>query len=524
MTRPLVDAGSFRDPSGRVYKVGKEIFRTVSPSASEHYEFVKGSGLLESLADRGMLVTCEEVDRSALGEAAESARLVLRHSRVPFVTYPYEWSFSLLKSAALLHLDIQIEALDRGVSLSDASAYNVQFEGTRPVFIDALSFRRYSEGEHWNGHRQFCEQFLNPLLLRALFGIPHNSWFRGSLEGIETERLAAMIPWWRNLSFNLLTHVTMLARLQRRAGANQEKMTAKAQRTTLSRQSYLGMLHQLRSWIAKLQPRDTGATIWQDYDHTHSYESSEEKAKARFIGQFTEKLKPDTLWDLGCNSGQYSEVALKAGAGRVIGFDFDQGALERAYARAEHNSLNLLPLFQDAANPSPSQGWNVAERPGLAWRRAAVPRRSWRSPSSIIWRLARTFRSIVLFLGSCRLHPAVSLSSYRRAIRPCSNFWRCVRTFSTTTLRRTSKPRCRRRRGSYGRKPSLGPDAGCSGSIEVSRNHGHSPYRSRFHHCGCGSGRGLRTSRVVGAFVAYLPVASVSGASNSIVQCVSAGR
>ena len=35
---------------------------------------------------------------------------VLRHERIPFVSYPYEWTFSMLKDAALLQLDLLLAA------------------------------------------------------------------------------------------------------------------------------------------------------------------------------------------------------------------------------------------------------------------------------------------------------------------------------------------------------------------------------------------------------------------------------
>jgi ribosomal protein L11 methylase PrmA len=371
MTKPLLDQGSFRDPSGRVYELGGEIFRTVSEQAAEHFNFVRATGLLDKLTHGGKLVATEEVDRSVLIKAGVDARMVLRHARVPFVSYPYEWSFPLLKTAALLHLNVQIDALQAGVSLSDASAYNVQFVGPKPVFIDVLSFRKYRQGEIWAGHRQFCEQFLNPLLLRAFFGIPHNSWFRGHLEGIDTLMLARMMPWWRNLSFNVLSHVTMQARLQSAAMSDTEKGTSRAKNVTLPRLSYLRMLLGLRDWIRTLQPRDTGATVWQNYAENTTYQSEEQQAKRRFVADFVKKSKARTVWDVGCNTGDYSEVALQSGAERVIGFDFDQGALERSYARARARKLNFLPLFQDGANPSPDQGWANTERKSVMTRGGA---------------------------------------------------------------------------------------------------------------------------------------------------------
>jgi ribosomal protein L11 methylase PrmA len=366
----IADAGSFRDPSGRVYEIDGEILRSVAPCAADDYDFVAACGVLETLADRGWLIGTTEVDKTRLGAAGALAHRVVRHPRLAFVSYPYEWSFPLLKAAALLHLDIQIEILERGSALSDASAYNIQFDGVQPVFIDVLSLRRYREGEFWTGHRQFCEQFLNPLLLRALFGITHNAWFRGGLEGVGTTDLACLLPWHGRGSWRLLAHVVLPARFQRRAledGSDLEKL----KRRRLPKGSYRNMLLQLRRWIAALDPRDTGRTVWGDYQEEHGYGSDEESAKRRFVAEFCEAVKPALLWDLGCNTGEYAEVALAAGAGRVIGFDFDHKALERAYARAIRGSLPFLPLFQDGANPSPAQGWSTVERKGLSDRASA---------------------------------------------------------------------------------------------------------------------------------------------------------
>jgi ribosomal protein L11 methylase PrmA len=366
----LSDGGSFRDPAGHVYRRNGRIFRTVSERAAEDYETVRDRGLLRCWADAGWIVDTTEVNGTEGGAIGNEARYLLEHPRLPFISYPYEWPFPALKAAALLHLDGQLMALDEGISFSDASAYNVQFIGPRPIFIDILSFRRYREGEFWIGHRQFCEQFLNPLLLRALLGIPHNAWYRGQLEGIPTGELSRLLPWHRKLSLNVASHVALPARWQRLAIENSDDgRIAKLREKRLSRAAYQGLLKQLRDWIARLEPLDTGPTVWSDYETDHTYASEEESAKRRFVGEFVEQTKPELLWDVGCNTGAYSELALTAGARGVIGFDFDQSALEKAFARARSKELNLLPLFLDAANPSPGQGWNGVERSAL-WTRA----------------------------------------------------------------------------------------------------------------------------------------------------------
>jgi ribosomal protein L11 methylase PrmA len=362
------EPGSFRDPSGQVFETDGRIFRTITTRALADYTFVRDSGVLRRLVDDGRLVAAEEVDPAILGDGARGAGIVVEHPRIPFISYPYEWPFPALKAAALFHLDLQIELLADNVMLSDASAYNVQFIGPRPVLIDLLSLRRYREGEYWAALRQFCEQFLNPLLLRAVLGVPHNQWYRGSLEGIPTADLNRLLPFHRKLSWQVMTYVVLQARLE--ASAN-DKGTADAaglRRKGLSKSALLGILTQLRGWIEKLKPADTGKTVWGDYARNNTYTDAAEEAKCRFIAEFAGAAKPKLLWDLGCNSGNYSTVALGAGADAAVGFDFDQKALELAFDRAVSERLNLLPLFQDAANPSPDQGWKQNERRGIQGR------------------------------------------------------------------------------------------------------------------------------------------------------------
>lgn len=360
------DPASYRDPSGFVFRDGTRVLRAVTRYAAPHYEYVRDRGLLQRWIERGWVVRTREIDPHGLPAAIEDITHLLEHDPVRFISYPYEWTFQALKSAALLHLDLQLDALAHDVQLSDASAYNVQFDGARPVFIDVLSFRRYTAGEYWTGHRQFCEQFLNPLLLRALLGVPHNTWFRGSLEGIPTSELHALLRGRHKLSWNLLSHVVLPARLAARTAASGRP--AAGPRRPLPRSAYAGLLTQLREWISDLTPRRHGKTAWSDYDTTHSYSDEERTRKRSVVAAFVERVQPRILWDVGCNTGEYAELALEAGAGAVVGFEPDHGACERAFARSLAGTRPFLPLIIDAANPSPDQGWRQQERRGLSAR------------------------------------------------------------------------------------------------------------------------------------------------------------
>ncbi len=362
------EPGSFRDPSGTVFSHNGRIFRTIAEQAAPGFDAVRATGLLERLERQERVVGTKLIEaRPDLPDG--DIRYVVEHPRLPFVSYPYEWTFSALKAAALHHLDVQLDALAENVTLSDASAYNVQFVGPHPVFIDVLSFRPYRDGEFWAGHRQFCEQFLNPLLVRALLGVPHNDWYRGALEGISSEYLSRTLSLRHKLSWNVLTQVVLQASLQRSVGGKLDREQAEAiKQRRFPKSSFVAMLQRLRRYIDGLSPADRTPTQWQDYAADNTYSDADYGAKKQFVHDAVTASGPAMVWDLGCNVGEYAEIALEAGADHVVGWDVDHGALEAGFTRARERKLNVLPLHFDAANPSPSQGWDQAERYGMAER------------------------------------------------------------------------------------------------------------------------------------------------------------
>lgn len=368
-----IDPASFRDPAGRVFSQGGRVFRTVEPHAWSNFDAVRSSGILRDLIAAGRVIDTVEVERAALpAELAEgvagAAPRFLEHERIPFVSYPYEWPFKLLKKAALHHLDLHLELLDAGFTLTDAAAYNVQFRGIHPVFIDVLSIRRYREGEYWPGYRQFCEQFLNPLLLGAELGVPHQPWFRGSLEGIRIEDIARAMPARTRLRWQAWLHVFVHAKVAALAPSHRGGGAAPGAFRQMPASTLAWMLRSMRAWIGGMAGRGHEATRWKEYERRHSYLDRGLEAKQAFVAEYVRRERPATLLDVGCNSGAYAELALASGAARVVGLDQDLGALDAAIGRAEAQRLDFLPLYMDAANPSPDQGWAQRERAGLQHR------------------------------------------------------------------------------------------------------------------------------------------------------------
>ena len=333
-----------------------------------HYRAVKESGFLDLAIRAGRLIEGREVDPAALGEEEPDAVHVIEHPRLDFISYPYEWSFSGLQAAALLTLDLHLDALQHGLTLSDSSAYNVQFDGPRPIFIDYLSLLRYEPGQVWLGYRQFCEQFLNPLLLTAKTGVAFQPLYRGMFEGLPSADLASLLPLRARLDPRIALHVVLQARMHRTMTGRRISI---AKGVHLSQGALANNVRSMRGWVASLKPPASQLTPWQRYEQTAHYTADERAAKARFVGDVVGAAGLPTVWDLGCNAGEYAEIALSNGARTVIGFEPDAGALNAAYQRAAAKRLAFLPLALDLTNPSPSLGWRQQERLGLAERRNA---------------------------------------------------------------------------------------------------------------------------------------------------------
>src|SRR4030042_2240552 len=214
-----IDPASFRDPSGFVFRQDGSIYRQINATYKEDYDHLIDCGLRKTLVEAGVLIRHEEV-------AFESARpemayKLVKPEPVPFISHPYEWSFSALKDAALTTLHIQRKALDFGMSLKDCSAYNIQFMKGKPVFIDTLSFEKYREGKPWVAYRQFCQHFLAPLALMSHRDVRLGQLSRVHLDGVPLDLASRLLPRRTRLSFSLLFHIHMHARSQSRYAARQ---------------------------------------------------------------------------------------------------------------------------------------------------------------------------------------------------------------------------------------------------------------------------------------------------------------
>ena len=352
-------SASFRDPSGFLFSRGGILYRQVNRAYADDYTRLMESGLYERLVKVGALIPHVETDQ--LPAESEAAFKIIQPERVRFLSYPYEWSFSQLKDAALTTLSIQKRALSLEMSLKDASAYNIQFVNGRTALIDTLSFEAYKEGKPWDAYRQFCQHFLAPLALMSHVDVRLGQLLRVYIDGIPLDLVSRLLPAHTRLNFGLLTHIHL------HAGAEKKFAGQSVGRATMSKTALLGLIESLEGAVKKLTWKPAGTRWWNYYEITN-YSDAAFEHKKQLVGEWVARTKPALVFDLGANSGVFSRVASAAGA-FTASFDVDHAAVEQNYRSVKtEKTKNLLPLLLDLTNPSPALGWANRERESFAQR------------------------------------------------------------------------------------------------------------------------------------------------------------
>lgn len=346
--------GSFRDPSGRVYISGEKILRSVNECYAENYVYAQNQGLFSFLQQEGDLLPFRELECGI-----EEAWKTLEVDRVPVISYPYEWSFSQLKDAALLTLKIHREALERGMILKDASAFNVQFMSGRVVFIDILSFERWHDNQPWCAYGQFCRHFLAPLLLMVRRDLRYGLFLKEFIDGFPLDLTSSLLPWHTYLSPNICMHIHAHAWMQRKH-ENERASAEKARNAKLSQTAMVTLCEGLSDYVAGLSLSGI-STEWGDYYSSTNYSSYAFKEKEDIVRRVVHEKSPNIVLDLGANDGHFSKIVSEV-ASAVIAADIDPIAVEKHYLEVRKGNRNIIPMIVDLINPSPALGWHGKER------------------------------------------------------------------------------------------------------------------------------------------------------------------
>ncbi|MPY89223.1 MAG: methyltransferase [Luteitalea sp.] len=353
------ERGSFRDASARVFYHDGEVFRALSAHAADEWTRIERTRFWQRALAEGRVVGTTRAPAPAGLDGAWA--LVLRHERIPFVSYPYEWSFEMLREATRLQLDLLAAALEEDLVLKDGTAYNVQWRGVQPVFVDVLSFAPLAPGEPWVGYRQFCELGLYPLLLEAYRGVAFQPWLRGRIDGIPAEEMRRLLGGRALLKPGVFSHVHLHALSQRRFESASRSLRTEIAAGGFGKALIQTNVRKLQRLVGRLA-RPATRSAWAGYARAPGYEDHDQAAKQQFVRAALGRGRWGHVWDLGANQGVYARLAAEV-AEYVVAFDADRVVVDAMFIEHRRRGVtNVLPLVVNLADPSPSQGWNSEER------------------------------------------------------------------------------------------------------------------------------------------------------------------
>ena len=360
------DPGSFRDPSGGVFEFDGDVYRFLKGPTGATLLDLGRTEFFQELVSDGSVTGFTPVDRSqhaAVYEGLEEGDLVVQHPRLPLISYFFEWPFEMLKAAAECQMKVTRDAFANGYQVKDATAFNLQFVGTKPTFIDVASIEPYQAGSAWTAYAQFCQMFLNPLLFQALTGVAYQPWLRGLPEGLPVKDLRRVLPFRSKLRPGVFQNVVLQDWLNARLAGNQKAVKSIVSRP-IPASSVAGTMKGMAAQVSRLKRRRAMST-WSNYEATKSHYSAEaDQFKEEFVRSWVGSAKPEMVVDLGCNTGQFSVIAAE-NADYVVGVDGDEASVGALYERVKESHTNVLPLVIDLLSPSPSLGWAGSERPSF---------------------------------------------------------------------------------------------------------------------------------------------------------------
>jgi hypothetical protein len=365
------DPGSFRDHRSRVFAAADTVYRGLDEVATKQLKDITERAFFRTAMERGEIVPTRWVDEAPAAIAVDDTRGFtgwLAHDRLPVVSYPYEWTFSMLRDAALLQLRLLTAALAEDVITKDASPYNVQFVGGRPTFIDVGSFEPYESGEPWYGYRQFCQLNLFPLLFQAYRDIPFQPLLRGSLDGITPAEARQILGGWKRRWKGLPVHVWLHARLEARLAGRDEDVKQNVRAAGFNKRLIEANATKLTALVGGLEWKASDSE-WSSYSERAHYSDRDLAAKEDFVRRVAADVRPQQAWDVGANDGHFSRLVAEH-AGYVLALDADHLVADLLYRRLhEEGNEKILPLVVNLADPSPALGWRARER-GPLWDRS----------------------------------------------------------------------------------------------------------------------------------------------------------
>jgi len=373
--------GNGIDARTKLMASATEVWRAIMPPWQKFYEELSSKEVLSFLCEKSLIARTEMV-REAQGETG----VFFRQERLPFLTYPFEWSYSMFHDAAVKCLDLHESLFRQGYCLLDSHPWNFVFSGPVPLWVDVTSISAYDPQTARASLRQFGSFFLNPLWLLAHHQpVIARSLLTHTFQDLPTRKALEILPGGsgspQRWPFRL---AAKFADAQKSVSRTLREMVFDRQlaRLDLNRSDdALRAIAMFRRQLAGL-PRTVEKMQWTDYVQAGQEALTPAEIKhqkldgARLANQkmgplvaWLEKIRPEcaTLVDLACNKGLYAQTASMLGY-QVAGIDIDEGAVESMYVFNRDHKLKVVSAINDCVAPLEACGMVTNPMPAFARR------------------------------------------------------------------------------------------------------------------------------------------------------------
>lgn len=338
---------SYKDSAARVVKKDGVFYRYISNTYIKEYQHLMSSGLYDELLNKGLLIAHQDLKEQTSG----GVFTVILPEQISFQSYPFEWSYSQWRKAALAYLEINSISLRYGMILKDATPYNFFLKGGKAILLDTSSFVFFESPNYWLAYRQFCEEFLGPISLMHYRGHQWGRLTMAALRGMPLDFISKQLPWRSYLSISCLMHIHLHAKANNEPTKKPKSPSVGFTNEKLE-QLFNLLSSTIKSWNSCLEYPNHWANYYEQDIESPEYLVYKEKIIERWI----KEIKPESVLDLGANTGKFSEIASRY-AKRVIALENDEICVDQIESIIEQNKIdNLYTLTGDLTGTIPNLG------------------------------------------------------------------------------------------------------------------------------------------------------------------------